>query len=76
VTHQLIIIPGAVHSIDLQPQQLELRPTLLKFLDEHLKSPALVKYAPAASEAGQWHKKRACALAIGVLMEVGGRAAS
>jgi acetyl esterase/lipase len=39
-THELVIIPGAVHSFDLQPPQRDLRSTVLKFLDEHLKSPA------------------------------------
>ena len=37
--HELIIIAGAVHSFDLQPPQRDLRPTVLTFLDEHLKSP-------------------------------------
>ena len=35
--HKLILIPGAVHSFDLQPPQRDLRPAVLSFLDEHLK---------------------------------------
>ena len=37
VEHQLVIVPGAVHSFDLQPPQQDLRPIVLKFLDAHLK---------------------------------------
>ena len=35
--HELIIIPEAVHSFDLQPPQRDLRPIVLKFLDKYLK---------------------------------------
>ena len=38
--HELIILPGALHSFDLQPPQRDLRPAVLNFLDVHLKSPA------------------------------------
>ncbi len=38
VEHQLVVIPEAVHSFDLQPPQRDLRPVFLKFLDDHLKS--------------------------------------
>jgi acetyl esterase/lipase len=37
VEHHLEIIPGAVHSFDLQPPQRDLRPLVLEFLDKHLK---------------------------------------
>jgi len=37
VTHHLEVIPGAVHSFDLQPPQKDLRPLVLGFLDEYLK---------------------------------------
>jgi len=37
VTHHLEMIPGAVHSFDLQPPQKDLRPLVLGFLDEYLK---------------------------------------
>ena len=37
VEHQLEIIPGAVHTFDLQPPQKDLRPLVLLFLDRHLK---------------------------------------
>lgn len=36
--HQLLIIPGAVHTFDLQPPQMDLRPTVLKFLEANLKN--------------------------------------
>jgi len=36
VKHELVIVPGAVHSFDLQPKQLDLRPLVLKFLNENL----------------------------------------
>lgn len=39
VEHELIIVPGAVHSFDLQPPQQDLRPAVLNFLNEHLMSP-------------------------------------
>lgn len=39
VEHELVILPGAVHSFDLQPPQRDLRPAVLKFLDAHLKPP-------------------------------------
>jgi len=35
--HELVIIPGAKHTFDLQPPQRDLRPLVLKFLDAHLK---------------------------------------
>ena len=38
--HELVIIPGAVHTFDLQPPQRDLRPTVLNFFDKHLKTPA------------------------------------
>ena len=43
VEHELVIIPKAIHSFDLQPPQRDLRPTVLNFFDRHLKSPASVR---------------------------------
>jgi dipeptidyl aminopeptidase/acylaminoacyl peptidase len=36
--HELIIIPGAPHTFDLQPKQRDLRPVVLGFLEKHLRS--------------------------------------
>jgi acetyl esterase/lipase len=36
--HQLVLIPEAVHTFDLQPPQRDLRPLVLQFLDRHLKT--------------------------------------
>lgn len=41
VPHELVIIPGAVHTFDLQPPQRDLRPTVLNFFDEYLKPATL-----------------------------------
>ena len=35
--HELIIIPGAQHTFDLQPKQRDLRPVVLGFFDHYLK---------------------------------------
>ena len=35
--YELMIIPGAEHSFDLQPKQRDLRPVVLGFFDRHLK---------------------------------------
>lgn len=37
VENELVIIPGAPHTFDLQPKQRDLRPVVLGFLDKHLK---------------------------------------
>lgn len=37
VEHELVIVEGAPHSFDLQPQQRDLRPPVLGFFDQHLK---------------------------------------
>ncbi|MGN6553240.1 MAG: alpha/beta hydrolase fold domain-containing protein [Verrucomicrobiota bacterium] len=37
VEEQLLVIPGAPHSFDLQPVQRDLRPLVLGFFDKHLK---------------------------------------
>ncbi|TWU27579.1 alpha/beta hydrolase [Bythopirellula polymerisocia] len=37
VEHKLVVIPGAVHSFDLQPKQRDLRPLVIGFFDKHLK---------------------------------------
>lgn len=37
VEHQLIIIPDAPHTFDLQPKQRDLRPVVLEFFNRHLK---------------------------------------
>lgn len=37
VAHQLVIIPGAPHTFDLQPKQRDLRPLVLEFFTRHLK---------------------------------------
>ncbi len=36
--NELILVPGALHSFHLEPQQLDLRPVVLGFFDRHLKS--------------------------------------
>ncbi|MBC8039576.1 MAG: alpha/beta hydrolase [Opitutaceae bacterium] len=36
VEHQYVEIPGAPHTFDLQPEQMDLRPLLLTFLARHL----------------------------------------
>jgi len=36
VEHQLVLIPGAPHTFDLQPKERDLRPLVLEFLDKHL----------------------------------------
>jgi acetyl esterase/lipase len=38
VEHELVIIPDAPHTFDLQPKQRDLRPIVLDFLDRHLKT--------------------------------------
>ena len=35
--HELILIPGAPHTFDLQPKQRDLRPVVLGFFDRYLK---------------------------------------
>ncbi len=37
--HQLVIIPGARHTFDLEPPQRDLRPVVLGFLEKYLKAP-------------------------------------
>ena len=37
VPHRFIEVPGAPHSFDLQPEQMDLRPELFQFLEAHLK---------------------------------------
>ena len=36
-TFELVIIPGAPHTFDLQPKQRDLRPVVLGFFDRYLK---------------------------------------
>jgi len=38
VEHQLVLIPGAPHTFDLQPKERDLRPLVLEFLDKHMGS--------------------------------------
>jgi hypothetical protein len=40
VAHHFEIITNAVHTFSLQPPQKDLRPLVLKFLDDNLKSPS------------------------------------
>jgi acetyl esterase/lipase len=40
VEHELVLIPGAPHTFDLQPKERDLRPKVLEFLDKHLAAPA------------------------------------
>ena len=47
VEHELVIVPDAPHTFDLQPTQHDLRPVVLGFLDRYLK----VKHASAAATA-------------------------
>jgi acetyl esterase/lipase len=42
VEHQLVLIPGAPHTFNLQPKERDLRPLVLEFLAKHL-APALGK---------------------------------
>ncbi|MFM9961440.1 MAG: family 16 glycoside hydrolase [Planctomycetaceae bacterium] len=37
VEHELVLVPDAPHTFDLQPKQQDLRPLVLKFFDKHLK---------------------------------------
>jgi acetyl esterase/lipase len=39
---QLVVIPGAPHSFDLEPKQRDLRPLVLEFLDKNLKNNPLL----------------------------------
>ena len=34
--HELVIVPGAIHSFDLEPPQRDLRPLVLSFFAKHL----------------------------------------
>ncbi len=43
VEHQLVLIPGAPHTFDLEPKQRDLRPLVLEFLDKHLPPPVTGK---------------------------------
>ncbi|MEO6035419.1 MAG: alpha/beta hydrolase [Verrucomicrobiota bacterium] len=38
VPSELVIVPEAIHSFDLQPKQRDLRPLVLEFFDKHLKA--------------------------------------
>jgi acetyl esterase/lipase len=40
VPHQLVVIPDAPHTFDLQPKQRDLRPLVLEFFDRYLKPPS------------------------------------
>ena len=40
VEHQLVLVPGAPHTFDLQPKERDLRPLVLEFLDKHLGPPS------------------------------------
>lgn len=37
VPHELVVVPGAPHTFDLEPKQRDLRPVVLGFFDRHLK---------------------------------------
>jgi acetyl esterase/lipase len=39
--HQLVTVPGAGHSFDLEPRQRDLRPLVLGFFDRYLRGPAV-----------------------------------
>lgn len=43
--HELVVIPGAVHTFDLQPKERDLRPLVLGFFNKNLRQP------PASSSA-------------------------
>jgi dipeptidyl aminopeptidase/acylaminoacyl peptidase len=36
VEHEFVVVPGAIHSFDLQPAQRDLRPLVLGFFKRHL----------------------------------------
>ena len=40
VEHELVLVPEAPHTFDLQPKQQDLRPLVLAFFDKHLKPKA------------------------------------
>ncbi len=40
VEHELVLVPDAPHTFDLQPKQQDLRPLVIAFFDKHLKSKA------------------------------------
>ena len=48
IAHELVIVPGAPHTFDLQPKQRDLRPLVLGFFDRHLKAPQPAARPPAA----------------------------
>ncbi|MBM3204012.1 alpha/beta hydrolase, partial [Candidatus Woesearchaeota archaeon] len=37
VEHQLVVIPDAPHSFDIEPKERDLRPLVLEFLNKNLK---------------------------------------
>lgn len=55
VEHELVIIPDAPHTFDLEPAQRDLRPVVLAFLDKHLKGKktTAVSSEPPASGASK-----------------------
>jgi len=46
IEQQFVEVPGASHSFDFQPREMDLRPVVLDFLRMHLGSPRLRKTAP------------------------------
>lgn len=40
IENELVVVPEAPHTFDLQPQQRDLRPVVLGFFDRHLKPPS------------------------------------
>ena len=48
--HQLVIVEGAKHGFHLQPKEKDLRPLVLGFLDQLLKSPAASRSLAAAKK--------------------------
>ena len=50
VEHEFVSIPDAPHTFDLQPEQRDLRPVVLGFLDKHLK-PATAAAIPSPVRA-------------------------
>jgi len=48
--HELVIIPDAPHTFNLQPKQRDLRPLVFQFFDRHLKGQSTLQNAAANSK--------------------------
>ena len=48
--HELVIVPNAPHTFNLQPKQRDLRPLVFQFFEKHLKSGHVAKTSSVAGE--------------------------